>query len=67
MAVLIAARILDRIRSEYEEMPGLCLTRPQIQRLWSLDPTTCAAAVDALVAAHVLKRTARDAYVLERA
>ena len=66
-ADLIATRLLELIRAEYLEMPGLCLTKPQIQRLWTLDPATCGAAVDALVTAHVLRRTALDAYVLMNA
>jgi hypothetical protein len=56
--------LIDLIQAEYREMPGLSLTRPQIQRLWSLDSAACAAAVEALVSAHFLKRTIRDAYVL---
>ena len=38
------ARVTDLvglIRSEYEEMPGLCLTRAQMQRLWLLEPGVC--------------------------
>jgi hypothetical protein len=38
-----------RIETEYREMPGLRLTERQMQRLWGLDRTTCAAAVSALV------------------
>jgi hypothetical protein len=57
-------RVLHLIRAEYHEMPGLCLTQPQMQRLWTLDPVTCGAVVDALLVTRVLKRTARDAYVL---
>jgi hypothetical protein len=30
------AQLLQRIRSEFEEMPGLRLTRDQAARLWSL-------------------------------
>ena len=63
----IATRVRDLIRAEYLEMPGLCLTKPQIQRLWTLDAATCSAAVDSLVAAQVLRRIARDAYVLASA
>jgi hypothetical protein len=59
-----ASRLLDLISAEYREMPGLCLTKPQIQRLWRLDPTTCGSAVDALVTAQILRRTVREGYVL---
>lgn len=46
------------IRSEYLEMPGLCLTRAQVQRYWVLDPAVCDRALEALVAAGVLRLTA---------
>jgi hypothetical protein len=46
-----------RIESEYREMPGLLLTKPQIQRLWGLDSDTCDTVVGMLVARHVLVKT----------
>lgn len=55
---------LNRIRAEYSEMPGLSLTEPQMQRLWGFEPHVCAALVDSLVAAHVLRRTPRGSYVV---
>ena len=55
---------LRLIRAEYLEMPGLHLTKPQVQRLWGLEPHTCGALLDALVAAEFLKKTHRQAYVL---
>jgi hypothetical protein len=48
---------LQIIRGEFEEMPGLHLTKPQVQRLWGLDPSMCEALLDALVAVQFLKRT----------
>lgn len=54
---------LNRIRAEYREMPGLNLTQPQMQRLWGFEPQVCAALVDSLVAAQILRRTARGSYV----
>ena len=30
----------DRIRAEYRELPGLCLTTEQAMRLWTLDRPT---------------------------
>jgi hypothetical protein len=50
--------MLCRIRGEFLEMPGLCLTEPQAQRLWSLDCRTCRALLTALVEAKLLARTA---------
>ena len=55
---------MRRIQSEFFEMPGLHLTKVQAQRLWSLDSQLCDALLDALVSAHVLEKTTRDAYVL---
>ena len=66
-AVLVAGetRIADwlqLIRAEYLESPGLHLTKPQVQRLWGLDPVTCDALLEELVHVKFLKRTHRDAY-----
>ena len=58
------AKLVKLIRAEYREMPGLSLTKPQIERFWNIDDATCTVALDALVAAHILKRTSRDNYVL---
>ena len=57
---------LNLIRAEYREMPGLCLTKPQIQRLWSLDTVTCEDVVQALEREQFLKRLS-NAYVLRDA
>jgi hypothetical protein len=51
------------IRAEYLEIPGLSLTKPQVQRLWGLDPVTSEAVLAALVDVKFLRRTAKDAYV----
>ena len=55
---------LRLIRAEYLEMPGLQLTKPQIQRLWRLEPPMCDALVERLVAAEFLEKTNREAYAL---
>ena len=52
------------VRAEYLEIPGLRLTKPQVQRLWGLDPLACDALPDALVDVRFLRRTERDSYVL---
>jgi hypothetical protein len=54
---------LQLIRAEYLEIPGLCLTKPQVQRLWGLDAVTAEALLAALVDVNFLRRTAKDAYV----
>ena len=55
------------IRAEYHEIPGLSLTKPQVQRLWGLDDVTCRTALEALEATKFLRRTADNRYVRERA
>jgi hypothetical protein len=57
---------LRLIQAEYLEMPGLHLTKPQIQRLWRLDTWECDTLLDALVGARFLRRTPRGGYVLNR-
>ena len=57
------ADLLKRIRGEYREMPGLCLTSSQARRLWSLDENTCDAVLTALTERRVLRRTAIGTYV----
>jgi hypothetical protein len=52
------------IQAEYLEMPGLLLTKAQVQRLWRLQPPMCDTLLDALVASAFLKKTHREAYVL---
>ncbi len=55
-----AARVTDLvslIRSEYKEMPGLCLTRAQVQRLWLLEPSACDNVLRVLVDAGYLRLT----------
>ena len=47
-------RLLERIRAEYLEMPGLCLTPEQLQRLCGVEPTLCRLVLDSLVDAKFL-------------
>ncbi len=56
--------LLDIVRGEYREMPGLRLTRRQAQRLWALDTATCDALLDALESARFLRRTRDGEYAL---
>ena len=51
------------VRAEYVEMPGLSLTKPQVERLWGLDAVTSEALLAALIDVKFLRRTVRDAYV----
>jgi len=47
-------RVLDRVRAEYLEMPGMKLRIEQVQRLCGIDETTCKLVLDALVKASIL-------------
>lgn len=60
-----ATRVIDLvglIRAEYDEMPGLCLTRAQVQRLWLLEPDACDNVLRAMLDAGYL-RLASGGYV----
>jgi len=55
--------VLQRIQGEFVEMPGLCLTAAQAQRLWGLERDTCDALLGALVDAKFLSQTRDGAFV----
>ena len=57
------ADLITLICAEYREMPGLCLTRPQLQRFWNLDAITRDAALEFLETAGFLRRMRNGAYV----
>ena len=59
------AEWLPLIRAEYLEIPGLRLTKRQVERLWGLDTLTCEALLGALVETGFLRRTQSGAYVRE--
>ena len=54
---------LRRIRGEYLEMPGLCLTQCQAQRLWGLPCDRCQDLLAALVRERFLVQTAEGRFV----
>ena len=56
-------RLLARVQSEYQEMPGLTLTEAQAQRLWDLDRTTCGIVLSTLTTRGFLRRTQAGRYV----
>jgi hypothetical protein len=58
--------VVRRIEGEYREMPGLCLTEAQAQRLWGLDHATCLRVLTLLVSRRVLKRTKAGLYLRAR-
>jgi hypothetical protein len=43
------SQTLTRIHAEYNEIPGLSLTRAQARRLWNLPEELCEAALSSLV------------------
>jgi hypothetical protein len=46
--------ILERLRAEFLEMPGLRLTAEQVHRLCGVEQKTCRAVLDALVSEKFL-------------
>ena len=55
--------VIKRVRNEYEEMPGMCLTLPQARRLLGLDQRTCADIMNSLIDRGFLRRTRDGRYV----
>jgi hypothetical protein len=56
-------QLLQGIRKEYFEMPGLALTRRQTQRLLAIDEQTCVELLNALTEARFLRRRPDGVYV----
>lgn len=57
--------LLNRIRGEFLEMPGLCVTREQACRLWQMDEITCDGILGALMDDGFLTRTPSGAFVAQ--
>ena len=55
--------LLSRVAGEYREMPGMCVTRQQAQRLWGLDSTTCELVLATLVDRGVVRRTSGGKFI----
>ena len=49
--------LVTRIKSEFNESPGMCLTLRQGARLWGIPPEECARVVELLVQADFLRWT----------
>ncbi len=56
--------ILQRIKGEYWEMPGLKLTVAQAARLWAVEAPKVEGLLDLLVTDGLLRRTATGAYLV---
>jgi len=54
--------LVQRVRGEYLEMPGLRLTSEQASRLWGLDAQTCQQLLRRLTRAQFLTLTADGHY-----
>ena len=55
--------LVERVRGEYREMPGLSLTLSQACRLWQVDRDQCEAVLETLVAEQFLIRTKAGAFM----
>ena len=62
----IVEELTRRVQAEYAEMPGVCLTLPQAQRLWSADTQTCERVFAALTARGFLRKTTNERLVRGR-
>jgi len=59
MSELELMSIQQRVRVEYDEMPGLVLTIPQAARLWRLEKSVIEHVMASLVAADYLRQGPR--------
>jgi hypothetical protein len=55
--------VVQRVRSEFLEVPGLHLTPAQAARLWHLDTALCQQVIDCLVGSAFLRWTRTGAIV----
>ena len=62
----LANHVLQRIKSEYMEMPGLTLQPEQVQRLCGVDGPSCRMVLEALVESGFLSKRSDGAYGRDR-
>ena len=62
MTTPAVTQILQRIRSEYLEMPGLTLKPEQVQRLCGVDSAACESVLETLVESGFLSKRSDGAY-----
>jgi hypothetical protein len=60
---VVPGDLLQRVRAEFLEMPGLRLTRAQARRLWAIDEALCDAILMALVEARFLVHSGNVAFM----
>jgi len=63
MTAHINQQVLERIRAEFLEMPGMRLKVEQVQRLCGVDAAISAAVLDSLVALGFLRRNPDGTYL----
>jgi hypothetical protein len=63
MNTFVDQRVLERLRAEYLEMPGLKLRIEQVQRLCGIEQTMCKLILDALVKTSFLCLKSDGTYV----
>lgn len=56
-------KVTERVRAEFDEMPGLVLTVPQASRFFGLDHEMTQSVIERLVGTSYLKKT-RDGSVV---
>lgn len=56
-------QMLERVRAEYLEMPGMRLKVEQVQRLFGVDPSACRTVLDSLVEGRFLSANPDGTYV----
>ena len=64
MSTCSPEQILDRLRGEFREMPGMRLTLEQVQRLCGIEPPLCKLALETLVEAKFLRVGSDGTYML---
>jgi hypothetical protein len=55
--------LMEQVRAEYVEMPGMSITLLQAQRLWSVDRERCEEALRRLLATGVLRLTTKGRFI----
>jgi hypothetical protein len=63
--VVTPRELTERVVVEFREMPGLCVTRSQAERLWTLEPQLCEQILGTLVREGFLQCT-NEHYRLRR-
>jgi hypothetical protein len=53
--------VAERVRAEFEEMPGMTLTMPQASRLFGIEHDVCRTIVERLITASYLRWTTAGA------